>query len=653
MANSVFETFINDELPRRIVATDTGGTALTGKIPVYTGSFLATSAKTPEELNLVVATGGKAASMTEVATSVGNGTSTNTLITASVIDELKTSVNNYTDTTVLGMWKDQGNYNVGSTTNWPTSANTIGSVAIKKGFLWVVAGAPASGTGTAKTLTGGIVVSNGDTIRAVVDAATNNAADWAVNEQNINYVPEKESNKVQDLSTPSAATFPSTQAVVDANAFKSNMDLTNDRIATGMTINTGALLTGTVGAGTAYVSGKLVSITSPVTITGLTAGASSTVFTTNYLDLSSSGEITKTTSTTTTAGCLRIGQLTADDTHTTGAGQYINLGVGAGSCRAITSGYANTGLGSGSGGSINSGTYNSLVGFNAGSALTTGAQNTIIGAIAGSSITSASGNTLIGYSTGSRITTGVGNVSIGGLHFLTTGFNNIGIGGGSGVGIQQGIEVGTPGTDISNCRSITDAYSIFIGTGASRDVSISNTTALSDIIAIGRGARVASSNTCIIGSTFTNLHIGINMVSATAWLHLPAGTTAAGTAPLKFTSGNALTTAEDGVMNYIASTDLTFTTGGSTPVRRRVCLSNSTVALSSLSIASGTPWQNTMAQDVQVLISGGTVTLTEFSRNGSNWFTWSSAASSVVWLSPQDSVRFTYTGSPVIKLIPR
>jgi len=51
--------------------------------------------------------------------------------------------------------------------------------------------------------------------------------------------------------------------------------------------------------------------------------------------------------------------------------------------------------------------------------------------------------------------------------------------------------------------------------------------------------------------------------TATAWLHLPASTTAASTAPLKFTSGTNMTTAEAGAFEY-NGTNLFFTRSGTT-----------------------------------------------------------------------------------------
>jgi hypothetical protein len=180
MTTTLFEDFVNAELPLRIGTVEvTPPTA--GKLPVYKGVGLLTEAKTATELGL--------------------------------------ATTSYVDTAVTKVWKDQGDYNVSGGTAWPTSANTIGAVPIKAGFLWVVAGAAVDGT----TLTGGKVVSNGDTIRALVDAATNAGADWGVNEANLGYTPENQANKVDDLTeSTSTAKYTSVKAVVDGLSGKQN-----------------------------------------------------------------------------------------------------------------------------------------------------------------------------------------------------------------------------------------------------------------------------------------------------------------------------------------------------------------------------------------------------------------------------------------------
>ena len=129
-------------------------------------------------------------------------------VTGKTIAELGLALSTDLDSAVTKVWKDQGNYDVSGGTAWPTSANTVGAVPIKAGFLWVVTNA---GTGT--TLTGGVVVSNGDTLRALIDDAGNNAAHWGANETNLGYTPENQSNKSTDFSVKNHTKFPSTQAV--------------------------------------------------------------------------------------------------------------------------------------------------------------------------------------------------------------------------------------------------------------------------------------------------------------------------------------------------------------------------------------------------------------------------------------------------------
>lgn len=181
-----FETFINDELPLRVSTLDA---PVSGDLPVFTGLGLITEAKTPSDLGL--------------------------------------ATTSYVDTAVTKVWKDQGDYNVSGGTAWPTSANTIGAVPIKAGFLWVVAGAAVDGT----TLIGGKIVSNGDTIRALVDAATNSGADWGVNEANLGYTPENKANKAIDLTLPDDTKYPTTLAVSDALSGKQASDATLTALA--------------------------------------------------------------------------------------------------------------------------------------------------------------------------------------------------------------------------------------------------------------------------------------------------------------------------------------------------------------------------------------------------------------------------------------
>jgi len=159
-------------------------------------------------------------------------------VTGKTIAELGIATTSYVDTSVTKVWKDQGNYDVSGGTAWPTSANTIGAVAIKAGFLWVVTNA---GTGT--TLTGGVVVSNGDTLRALIDDAGNNAAHWGANEANLGYTPENQNNKDTDgtLAANSDTKYPSQKAVKTYADTKQAADATLTALA-GLNATAGVLV---------------------------------------------------------------------------------------------------------------------------------------------------------------------------------------------------------------------------------------------------------------------------------------------------------------------------------------------------------------------------------------------------------------------------
>ena len=82
------------------------------------------------------------------------------------------------------------------------------------------------------------------------------------------------------------------------------------------------------------------------------------------------------------------------------------------------------------------------------------------------------------------------------------------------------------------------------------------------------GFNVAASGTANSAITFTEVlsitngyRVGINTIAPTAYLHLPAGTIAGSTAPLKFTSGTFNTTPENGAVEY-NGTDIFLTSGG-------------------------------------------------------------------------------------------
>lgn len=70
--------------------------------------------------------------------------------------------------------------------------------------------------------------------------------------------------------------------------------------------------------------------------------------------------------------------------------------------------------------------------------------------------------------------------------------------------------------------------------------------------------------------------------------------------------------------------------------------------------ASLTPYQNTTAFDADVIISGGTISNIEFSRDGTSWYS-TGLVMGIVRLSPNDRVRLTYVSVTgiIMTLVPR
>lgn len=82
-------------------------------------------------------------------------------------------------------------------------------------------------------------------------------------------------------------------------------------------------------------------------------------------------------------------------------------------------------------------------------------------------------------------------------------------------------------------------------------------------------------------------------------------------------------------------------------------LTNSTVAPSDITVtASPFTYQNTTAFNGDVIISGGTVSNIEFTRNNTIFYT-VGFIEGVLRLSPSDRVRVTYTVAPTMTLVPR
>jgi hypothetical protein len=181
-----------------------------------------------------------------------------------------------------------------------------------------------------------------------------------------------------------------------------------------------------------------------------------------------------------------------------------NVSTGMYSARFNTSGSNNTSDGYMALYNNTTGSYNSASGTTALSTNTTGSNNTAMGSAALEKST-ADNNTAFGFQANYGTTTGDKNTSIGVSTFYknTTGTGNVAI------GYQAGFGDGNDGQ-----WSITDNYATFVGFQASRDQSIPNTTSLTNITAIGKNAKVATSNSIVLGGTGSDLvKVGIGTAS--------------------------------------------------------------------------------------------------------------------------------------------
>jgi len=90
-------------------------------------------------------------------------------------------------------------------------------------------------------------------------------------------------------------------------------------------------------------------------------------------------------------------------------------------------------------------------------------------------------------------------------------------------------------------------------------------------------------------------------------------------------------------------------------VRRRVGVSNDVALPSAITVgASPYTYQNTTNYPAKVLVGGGTVSLVEYTRDNTTFYTLASSTAQPVQvqLSPNDRVRVTYTAAPTMSHIP-
>lgn len=91
----------------------------------------------------------------------------------------------YTDAATVGLLDDRGNYDA-SVNTFPASGGSGTAGAVVKGDLWTIS---VGGT------LGGVAVTAGDVVRALVNTPGQTAGNWAVTENNLGYVPENSASK--------------------------------------------------------------------------------------------------------------------------------------------------------------------------------------------------------------------------------------------------------------------------------------------------------------------------------------------------------------------------------------------------------------------------------------------------------------------------
>jgi hypothetical protein len=277
---------------------------------------------------------------------------------------------------------------------------------------------------------------------------------------------------------------------------------------------------------------------------------------------------------------------------TTGTGN-VGMGYDAGYYNRTGTYNVFVGLeaGFGSGGVAYDGSsYNTMVGYRTGYDLEGGANfNVLFGALAGTNITTGDNNVCLGYYAGKALTTQSEITAVGGTSLLyATGVANVALGFRSGywsqtgtyntfLGYEAGYGSGAAVYDGSNYNTCVGYHAGYDFQGAAVGNTLIGALAGENIttgdgnVCLGylAGAAlttednylyIANSNAGLGATTLTgnfatgSIGIGMAPGSITARLHLPAGDTGAGTAPLKFIDGNTLATIEQGAVEMYKST---------------------------------------------------------------------------------------------------
>ena len=224
----------------------------------------------------------------------------------------------------------------------------------------------------------------------------------------------------------------------------------------------------------------------------------------------------------------------------------IFLGVNAGN-GATGASYSNF-FGQMAGYSATNAPYSNFFGYSAGGGATDASDSNFFGPGAGFFATNASDSNFFGQNAGNYATTASNSNFFGssaGAEATDASYSNL-------FGYKTGMTFA--GNNIGS-------NNIIIGTNISLPNATANSINLGGVL-FATGAYATTTGDPSI-TAVSGGKVGIGVVSPTAYLNIKAGTATAGTAPLKFTSGTNLTTAEAGAMEY-DGTNLYFTPSGTT-----------------------------------------------------------------------------------------
>lgn len=405
----------------------------------------------------------------------------------------------YADGLVVGLLDDRGNYDA-STNLYPATGGSGTAGAILKGDLWRIS--------VAGTL-GGVAVTPGDQIRALVDTPAQTAGNWAVTEANLGFVPENSANK--DASGGYAGLTGFAIRLKDAAGTITSL-LTS--VATAARTWTLPDKDGTVVLeGLATDSGLTVAAPS---LLGSTSGASAI----QEVNAGSNLELTSVT----------LGPSTTYLLNAFASGSVV--GAGEVQFRDIQGRFEGV-----AGFRYNSGTNVLTVGAITGNAATVTTNANLTGPITSVgnataiALQTGTGSTLVVQTSPTLVTPNIGDAS-----GTSLTLNNASAGAET-VAIQL-----LPGTSGG-----LPAYGFGIGPTSSVGM-VTYRSGTSSSSAFGHRFLVNNVEVLRINGD-ERVSVG-GIVVPTALLHLKAGTAAAGTAPIKLTPGTLLTTLEQGAIEY-------------------------------------------------------------------------------------------------------